>query len=230
MEHTLAKMMLDLKGSKCRTARSIFDRIYRHLSDVLFVGVNIHGSGPVRLRVNRWTAGARDLYMSLEGSHKVRMDSRTGKKLNFTLEHEVPIEVMWQLLDTFENEDDVLDFMNEYGHMTIVTADENKRLVQSVKTLEEASKRYADAGISIITEEEYLEMRMNDVAGRRKSCPTEIVLNDGEILHYDSLQAASRDTGIPTLKLLGLIDNKTSYDSPGGRFVQPVQIKSVRYL
>jgi len=69
----------------------------------------------------------------------------------WTVEHEYPILIPKKgVLDDHWTEDQLRDWMWEYGRATIITQEENARLLNHTADMQIAAKRYSSAGIKTV--------------------------------------------------------------------------------
>lgn len=91
-----------------------------------------------------WSEAALNLYNQLRGgkSHRQTAHIRINGKRPWTVEHRYPLNIIKHEIYSGADVEYIVDWMMRYGAATVVLHEENKSLLQSCKTLEEAHNRY----------------------------------------------------------------------------------------
>jgi hypothetical protein len=145
-------------------AYNIVDRALRAASDILSAeSLNVVNN---TASVIQWTKWWSDQALHQYWQIKDRLtELRNGKppthrqitqwrdalgKRPFTVEHEYPILIPKKgVLDDKWTEQQLKDWMFQYGRATIITQEENARLLSHTADMQIARKRYSDAKITI---------------------------------------------------------------------------------
>lgn len=146
-------------------ASSVVDRTLRASSDIISaenVSV-VNNTASVLQWCKYWSVEALELYYRVEKelseqkgkppSHRqVTQERDEQNKRYWTVEHQYPILIpKTNLLDNNWSEQTLVDWMFKYGKATIVTQEENDRLLPYTQDMDLASKRYNQANITITT-------------------------------------------------------------------------------
>lgn len=96
-----------------------------------------------------WSERALDLYHQLKGhrTHRQTSHIRINGKRPWTVEHRYPLNIIKHEIYNGASVDYIVDWMMRYGAATVVLHEENKSLLQSCKTLQEAQHRYENITI-----------------------------------------------------------------------------------
>ena len=145
--------------------RSILDACLRGASDIISCeNTNISNNTQSMIQwCLRWTNEAMDKYwlaselltVTRAGkppTHRQICDVRSDNGKRFwTVEHEHPLLIpKTGLMDERWSFNQLVDWMYKYGYATIVTPEENKRLLKTTQSMEVAGQRYSSAGIQVV--------------------------------------------------------------------------------
>lgn len=91
-----------------------------------------------------WSERALYLYNQLRGSksHRQTAHIRINGKRPWTVEHRYPLNIIKHEIYNGASVDYIVDWMMCYGAATVILHEENKILLRSCKTLQEAQHRY----------------------------------------------------------------------------------------
>lgn len=146
-------------------AYNIIDRTLRGASDILSSESTsvVNNTASVLQWCKQWSEQAVSVYFTVE---QMLTEQRGGKppthrqitqaknnnnKRYWTVEHEYPILIpKTGILDNNWTEAQLVDWMFEYGKATIITQEENARLISHTKDMSLAEKRYSNAGVLIV--------------------------------------------------------------------------------
>ena len=145
-------------------AYNMVDKALRSASDVLSAECDnvVNNTMSMIQWCRQWSHDALDCYWTIKDeltelrggkppTHRQICNYRdeAGKR-PFTVEHEYPILIPKKgVLDDHWTEDELRDWMWQYGRATIITQAENARLLNHTEVMEVAQKRYSDASIVI---------------------------------------------------------------------------------
>ena len=145
--------------------RSILDYCLRGASDIISCqNTNINNNTQSMIQwCLRWTHDSMDKYwlakdlltVARDGkppTHRQICDVRSDNGKRFwTVEHEHPLLIpKTGVMEEQWSFDQLLDWMYTYGYATIVTQQENKRLLKTTQSMEVAGQRYSDADMHVI--------------------------------------------------------------------------------
>ena len=174
---TQANIWIDLGYSCMKTSLlpkyqyHIIDRCLRGASDIISCETTaVHSNTSSLIQwCKQWSKGAVEEYAQL---YQILKDSRSGKppthrqvcecrdgkrKRHFTAEHQFPIMIPKKgIRDRGWSLEQAREWMWQYSKVTIVTQDENKRLLPFTEDMEIAGERYKDAGIEVSVHPKYL--------------------------------------------------------------------------
>jgi hypothetical protein len=93
-----------------------------------------------------WSERALLLYNQLRSgkTHRQTTHSKINGKRPWTVEHQYPLNIIKHEIYNGADVEYIVDWMNTYGRAVIILHEENRLLLQSCKTLEEAHNRYAN--------------------------------------------------------------------------------------
>ena len=149
----------------------VIDRCLRGASDIISCETTkVHSNTASLIQwCKQWSKGAVEEYAQL---FQILKDSRSGKppphrhvcecrdakrKRHFTAEHKFPIMIPKKgIRDRGWTLEEVRDWMWQHSKVTIVTQEENKRLLAFTEDMEIANKRYENAGIEVCIHPRYL--------------------------------------------------------------------------
>jgi hypothetical protein len=93
-----------------------------------------------------WSERALHLYYQLRSgkTHRQTSHIRIDGKRPWTVEHEYPLNIIKHEIYNGASVEYIVNWMNTYGRAVVILHEENRLLLQSCKTLEEANNRYAN--------------------------------------------------------------------------------------
>lgn len=96
-----------------------------------------------------WSERALQLYQQIRGhrTHRQTAHSRIDGKRPWTVEHRYPLNIIKHRIYNGASTDEIVTWMLRYGRSAIVLHEENRLLLQSCKTEEEAYNRYENINI-----------------------------------------------------------------------------------
>ena len=138
--------------------KKAIDMDYRIITDLISCRLKSvsHSTPYIIKNCKWWSKKAVELFSKTEGTISERCNLKINGKRAYSVEHEYPVGIIKNKIvnKQFKSQQEIVNYIKEYGRVIIVHCDENYRLTVNQKTantIEEAHNRYNKVGIEIIS-------------------------------------------------------------------------------